>query len=212
MADLPNLDGIRSELDSRFAAREVALARGRHVIRSSANAIRALHRGEFDEADRRISEADAARDEILAALADQPAMVQAGYVSDAVKELAEAHLTRALFRGLPLPGPEDLSVDPVPWLHGLGEAVGELRRRLLDLLRAGDVVAAEDLLVAMDDIVDRLAEIDYPDGMTNGLRRTTDVARSLTERSRADLTATVVQERLRLRLEADPPPARVDNS
>jgi translin len=75
--------------------------------------------------------------------------------------------------------------------------VGELRRRLLDLLRGGDVETAEATLKEMDDIVDLLAEMDYPDGMTNGLRRTTDVARSLVERSRSDLTATVVQERLR---------------
>jgi len=199
--DLPFVEGIRTELDGRYRARELALTRGRHVIRSSANAIRALHRSEWVEADAKIDEADAARDEIMAALSDQPAMVQAGFVSDAFKELAEAHITRALFRARPLPGPSDLSIDPVPWLHGLGEAVGELRRRLLDLLREGEVDEAERLLAAMDEIVDRLAEIDYPDGMTNGLRRTTDVARSLTERSRADLTATVVQERLRLRLE-----------
>lgn len=202
MPHLPYLPDIRAELDTRFSAREVAVTRGRDLIRASANAIRALHRGEWEAADTRIAEADGIRDEILAQMSEQPALVHAGFVTDAVKELAEAHITRALFMGRDLPGPDDLGIDPVPWLHGLGEAVGELRRRLLDLLRAGEVDAAESLLVAMDDIVDQLAEIDYPDGMTNGLRRTTDVARSLTERSRADLTTTVVQERLRRRLEA----------
>lgn len=202
MPHLPYLPDIRAELDTRFSAREVAVTRGRNLIRASANAIRALHRGEWEAADARIAEADTIRDEILARMSEQPALVHAGFVTDAVKELAEAHITRALFLGRDLPGPDDLGIDPVPWLHGLGEAVGELRRRLLDLLRSGDVDAAETLLVAMDDIVDQLAEIDYPDGMTKGLRRTTDVARSLTERSRADLTTTVVQERLRRRLEA----------
>lgn len=202
MPDLPFLPDIRAELDTRFRAREVALTRGRDLIRSSANAIRALHRGEWADADTRISEADAIRDEILGVMSDQPALVHAGFVADAVKELAEAHITRALFRGGDVPGPADLGIDPVPWLHGLGEAVGEMRRRMLDLLRAGEVGEAEALLVAMDDIVDRLASVDYPDGMTNGLRRTTDIARSLTERSRADLTTTVIQERLRRRLEA----------
>lgn len=202
MPHLPYLPDIRAELDTRFSAREVAVTRGRDLIRASANAIRALHRGEWETADARIGEADGIRDEILARMSEQPALVHAGFVTDAVKELAEAHITRALFLGRDLPGPDDLGIDPVPWLHGLGEAVGELRRRLLDLLRAGEVDAAESLLVAMDDIVDQLAEIDYPDGMTNGLRRTTDIARSLTERSRADLTTTVVQERLRRRLEA----------
>lgn len=201
MVDLPYLVDIRAELDDRFNAREVAVTRGRALIRSSANAIRALHRGEWEVADTRIAEADAIRDEIHVAMADQPAMVHAGFYTDAVKELAEAHLTRALFRGDDLPGPSQLGIDPIPWLHGLGEAVGELRRRMLDMLRAGQVDEAEALLVAMDDIVDQLAEVDYPDGMTGGLRRTTDVARSLTERSRADLTSTAVQERLRRRLE-----------
>lgn len=201
MADLPFLGDIRAELTDRFQAREVALTRGRDLIRSSANAIRALHRQEWELADTRIAKADAIRDEIMSVMTEQPGMVHAGFVSDAVKELAEAHLTRALFLGRDLPGPTELGIDPVPWLHGLGEAVGELRRRMLDMLRAGEVREAEALLTAMDDIVDQLAEIDYPDGMTHGLRRTTDVARSLTERSRADLTTTVVQERLRLELE-----------
>lgn len=199
--DLPYLDGIRRELDDRFRAREVALTKGRLVIRSSANAIRALHRNDWDKAAELLAAADAARDEILETMVNQPAMREAPFVADAVKELAEAHLTRALFSGQALPGPDDLNIDPIPWLHGLGEAVGELRRRMLDLLRAGDVDQAENLLSAMDTIVDQLATIDYPDGMTHGLRRTTDVSRSLVERSRADLTTTVVQERLRRQLE-----------
>lgn len=201
MADLPDLADIRAELDDRFRAREVAVTRGRDLIRAAANAIRALHRHDWELADSRIAEADSIHDEILEAMSGQPALVHAGFFTDAVKELAEAHLARALFRGEEMPGPALLGIDPIPWLHGLGEAVGELRRRMLDLLRVGEVTEAEEILVAMDDIVDQLAEVDYPDGMTGGLRRTTDVARSLTERSRADLTATAVQERLRVRLE-----------
>jgi translin len=167
------------------------------VIRSSANGIRALHRAEWESAANLIAEAGSELAEITEALADHPDIMYAGFVADAAKEFAEASITEALFKGEPVPGFTDLGVDPVPYLHGLGEAVGELRRRLLDLLRAGNVEQAETTLEAMDGIVDLLAEMDYPDGMTNGLRRTTDVARSLVERSRSDLTATVVQERLR---------------
>jgi translin len=194
---------VRDALEARFRAREVAVTRGRDLIRASANAIRALHRGEEEEAAALLGEAEAIRDEILASLAGQSALAHAGFVADAVKELAEAHITRALFLGERLPGPDELAIDVVPWLHGLAESVGELRRRLLDSLRAARVEEAERILVAMDDIVDYLAELDYPDGMTNGLRRVTDVARSLAERSRADLTATVVQERLRRRLDGE---------
>ncbi len=198
--DFDFANDARSILDARFAAREQGITGSRRVIRSSANGIRALHREEWDAASGLITEAGALLSEITAALEAHPDILHAGFVSDAAKEYAEASITAALFRGEEIPGFSKLGVDPVPYLHGLGEAVGELRRRLLDLLRKGDVTGAEEALETMDRIVDLLAEMDYPDGMTGGLRRTTDVARSLVERSRSDLTATVVQERLRQEL------------
>jgi translin len=195
--DFDFADDARAILDARFAARELGITGSRKVIRSSANGIRALHRGEWDVAAALIAEAGKLLSEITSGLETHPDILYAGFVADAAKEYAEARLTEALFKGGPLPGFADLGIDPIPYLHGLGEAVGELRRRLLDLLRAGDVAQAQVTLDAMDQIVDLLAEIDYPDGMTGGLRRTTDVSRALVERSRSDLTATVVQERLR---------------
>jgi translin len=193
-------DEAHSVLDARFKAREKGIAGSRKVIRASANGIRALHRGEWEAAADLIAQAGAELAEITTALSDHPDILYAGFVADAAKEYAEARISEALFKDEPAPGFDDLSIDPVPYLHGLGEAVGEMRRRLLDLLRAGEVEKAQTTLEAMDGIVDLLAEMDYPDGMTNGLRRTTDVARSLVERSRADLTTTVVQERLRREL------------
>jgi translin len=189
--------GVRPILDDRFAARERGLADSRLVIRSSAKAIRSLHRNEQDEADALLAEAGRALEGVYAGLARHPDVLHAGFVADAAKEYAEARITAAVFRRLPIPGPAEVGIDPVPYLNGLGEVVGEMRRRLLDTLRSGDLVEGERLLTAMDAIVDLLADLDYPDGMTSGLRRTTDVARSLTERSRSDLTATAVQERLR---------------
>lgn len=190
----------RATLDARFAAREKGIAGSRRVIRASANAIRALHRSQWDRAEELMTEAGRTLAEITAELEDHPDALHAGFVADAAKEFAEARIASALLQGRPVPGLDEVGVDPIPFLHGLGEAVGELRRRLLDLLRAGEVEPAESLLEVMDGIVDLLAEMDYPDGMTNGLRRTTDTARALTERSRSDLTTTVIQERLRREL------------
>lgn len=192
-----SIDKIRSILDARFDAREKGITGSRKVIRASANGIRALHRGEWDKAAGLIGEAGALLEEISNASADHPEIRHAGFVSDAAKEYAEARITEAIFKDEPVPTFEDLGIDPVPYLHGLGEAVGEMRRQMLDLLRDEKIKEAEETFEGMDDIVDMLAEIDYPDGMTKNLRRTTDVSRSLVERSRSDLTATIVQERLR---------------
>lgn len=195
--NLDSLDEIRSILDARFGAREKGITGSRRVIRASANGIRALHRSEWDVAAGLIDEAGTLLAEIDEALDGHPEMKHAGFVSDAAKEYAEARITQAIFTGREIPTFGELDIDAVPYLHGLGEAVGEMRRHMLDLLRDEKLVEAETTLRDMDDIVDLLASIDYPDGMTNALRRTTDVSRSLVERSRSDLTATVVQERLR---------------
>lgn len=193
--DLP--DEVRSVLDARFAAREKAIAGSRLAIRSAANGIRALHRSEWEEAETLISESAARLASIADALTESPELWAHAVVTDAAKEYAEARVTQAIFSGAEIPTFSDLEMDPIPYLHGLGEAVGEMRRRMLDLLRDERVSAAEAIVDQMDGIVDMLAQVDYPDGMTSGLRRTTDVARSLAERSRSDLTATIVQERLR---------------
>jgi len=190
-------DEVRSVLDARFAARERAITESRKVIRAAANTIRALHRSEWDEAERLVNESGTLLSSITDGLEANPELLSHAVVQDAEKEYAEARITQAIFTGAEVPSFTDLGIDPVPYLHGLGEAVGEMRRRMLDLLRDEQIGEAEQLLEAMDAIVDELAQIDYPDGMTNGLRRTTDVSRSLVERSRSDLTATVVQERLR---------------
>lgn len=192
---------VRPTLDDRFAARERGITGSRKVIRSSANAIRSLHRGETKAAEQLIGEAGALLADITAGLVEHQDILHAGFINDAAKEFAEAKLTASIFAGHGIPTASELGLDPVPFLHGLGETVGECRRRLLDRLRSGEIEEAERLLEAMDSIVDLLATMDYPDGMTSGLRRTTDVSRSLVERSRADLTSTVVQDRLRADLE-----------
>lgn len=200
----PNLDplaeAVRREFDDKYAAREVGYGNSRRVIRLSANAIRALHRDEREAAAALMDEAGALLREADAATAAHPDVRYAGFIGDASKEYAEARLTAAVFGGEPLPLPADIGVDAAPYLNGLGETVGEMRRRMLDRMRAGDLAEGERLLEGMDAICELLADLDYPDAMTGGLRRTTDVARALIERSRADLTNTVVQERLRRQL------------
>lgn len=200
--DLDALEAaVRAELDQKFAARELALKNCRKIIQAASKAIRAMHRGDLESADRLLASGRALIEEAEAPLADHQDIYHAGFFYDAVKEYAEAELTKALILGKPLPLPSDLGLHAVPFLKGLGEAVGELRRSLLDQLRTGELAGAEITFRRMETIHELLAALDYPDGMTSQLRRTTDVARSLIERSRADLTTTIVQERLRRQLE-----------
>jgi translin len=133
-------------------------------------------------------------------LRDHPDLYYSGYVQDAQKELVEAYCTAALVRGEPLPAPESLGIAPAPFLNGLAEAVGELRRYALDRLRRGDTARVEALLGSMDDIYNVLVMLDFPDALTGGLRRTTDATRAILERTRGDLTFALRQDRLESKL------------
>jgi translin len=192
---------IRSELDARTAARERGLAASRSAIRSCGNAIRALHRYEIDGATKLLDEAQANVDNARNALADYGDLLHAGFVHDAEKELAEARITFALVTRGTFPGPEDIGIPSTAYLKGMAESVGELRRHILDLMRHGELDRCEELLGAMDDMYYVLVSMDYPDGITFGLRRLTDVARSIIERTRGDFTTSVVQSSLRAALE-----------
>ncbi|MGI9145883.1 MAG: haloacid dehalogenase [Chloroflexota bacterium] len=195
--DLSLIDAwARTQLDRKNAAREQALRWSRELIRACANAIRAIHRRDFQDAARLLGDADALNTQIVRLLSDMGDLYWTGYVQDAQKELVEAHSTYALVKGHALPEPATLGIAPAPFLNGLAEAVGELRRYLLDQLRRGEVDGCERLLGAMDDIYSLLVTLDYPDALTGGLRRSTDSTRGILEKTRGDLTLALRQELL----------------
>lgn len=167
-----------------------------------------MHLGDSARALELADEAGVAVAEAQAALAPFPALAASGPLHDAEKEYAEARLTAALVDGRALPSPAEMGVKPGAWLNGLCEAASELRRYLLDRLRAGDMSQADRLLAAMSDVYDLLVTIDYPDALTGGLRRATDALRAVLERTRGDLTTTVLQTRLQAAIETRLPPAR----
>jgi translin len=186
----------RGQLDRKNAAREQALRWSRELVRTCANSIRAVHRHDLESAQTLLADAHALNGQICAALADDADLYWAGYVQDAQKELVEARCTFSLVQHQPLPDPMELGIAPAPFLNGLAEAVGELRRYVLDLLRRGETDGCESLLGAMDDIYALLVTLDYPDALTGGLRRSTDSARGILEKTRGDLTLALRQDAL----------------
>ncbi len=191
------IDKIRRELEAKNTARDVALKRSRDLIRYCALAIRAVHRAEFEGAAGLLATAKTAVSQMVDDLAAYPDLYHAGYTQDALKEYAEANITYALITGRPLPDPDELGVEYAPYLKGLGEAVGELRRHVLDIIRHDQLEHGEKILSAMDEVYSVLITIDFPDAITGGLRRTTDMVRGVLERTRGDLTMSLRQEKLR---------------
>jgi len=198
---MDTLDAIATKvlaaLEAKNAAREKALTASRKVTQHAALTIRAVHRGEFDTATELLTRARQGVQEMGAASKAYPDVYFAGYVQDALKEYAEANIVHALIQGEPLPDPDALGVEYAAYLNGLGEAAGELRRHALDLIRQGRTARGEQVLQMMEDIYSLLVSVDFPDAITGGLRRTTDMVRGVLERTRGDLTMVMKQEELR---------------
>lgn len=197
------IDSIIGEISARLElknqARDRALVDSRQVVRHAANAVRALHRGEYDRANEHV---DAGREMVQATRRDlegHPDLYWAGYVQDAQKELAEAYIVAAMIQNREIPGPQDLAVENAPYLNGLAEATSEMRRYILDIIRKGgteQMSEAERSLHLMDDVYTSLLTVDFPDMITGGLRRTVDSLRAVLERTRGDLTISIRQAEL----------------
>jgi len=199
-------DVLRVELDAIHAARETTLAACRRTIQACSRSIRAVHRQERERASELANEAATWLRQAHEALRPHPHLAGSGPLHDAEKEYAEARLTAAMVAGDALPSYRDLGVAAGSWLSGLAEAASELRRHLLDRLRDGELSTGEALLATMDDAYGLLVTMDYPDAVTGGLRRTTDALRAVLERTRGDLTTTLLQARLQGALDRALPP------
>ncbi|MDL1895043.1 haloacid dehalogenase [Anaerolineae bacterium CFX7] len=191
---------IRQNFVAKNAARDAALAKSREVIRHCSLSIRASHRAEYDNAAQILETARSVADAMKQDVARYPDLHYTGYVQDALKEVAEAHIVHALLTNQPIPDPDTLGIDYAAYLNGLGEAATEMRRYILDIIRHEQLERSEAMLQAMDDIYSMLVTMDFPDALTGGLRRQTDIVRGVLEKTRGDLTVAWRQEKLEKRL------------
>jgi translin len=189
-------DRIRNHFERQNSIRDTALSQSRNLTRFSARAIRAIHRDEPELAQENLAEADQLARALWEGLADDPDLYYSGYAQDALKEYCEAHVTVAVILDQEWPTPESLHVEYPTYLNGLSEVIGELRRRIMDIMRERHTEEVERLLDVMDDIYAQLVTMDFPDALTFGLRRRTDIARSIIERTQADVTISYRQQKL----------------
>ncbi|MCS3920770.1 hypothetical protein Q2T83_08785 [Fervidibacter sacchari] len=182
------LTSIRQRLDRKEEMREQVLPLARQLIRESAALIKNAHRKEWDEAQSRRKVLLEAVADLKAKLVEAPDLWFAGFVQDALKEVAEACIVYAFLRDEPVPSPEDLGIDDAPYLNGLLEAMGELRRAILDAIRSEDLSTAEKFLAVMDEVYFAAMTFDQSDAVTQGVRRRTDALRAILERTRSDIT------------------------
>jgi translin len=191
---------IRESLEAKDSIREDGLKISREVVRECRAATFALHLQDFKKANDSIKAAEDALEKLEVLFTGHADIYYAGYIEHAQQEYSEVSVLRSLLKEngklKNIPSPDELRVGYAAYLNGLGDVVGELRRHILDLIRRDSFEKAEVFLGIMEDIHATLMDFDYPDAITKGLRRKTDVSRGLIEKTRGDVVNAIRQKKL----------------
>lgn len=187
---------LLDNFEDKDKAREKSLRLSRNIVRLSGRAIKSIHREQYDEAGLLIEDVSKLNHEIQSLLKVHPDIFNAGFVEKAQTEYAEAAIIYHILTENRIPEPAELKVEDSAFLLGLGDVVGELRRFILDLIRKNKPYEGEKYLEIMDEIFSTIILFDFPDALSKGLRHKGDVARSLVERTRGDLTIAIGNTRL----------------
>jgi len=187
---------VSEHLRALDEAKDRAYPKARKARTLSKQSILKLHNGEPEKAQRLISEAANLLNEVRGVGEAFPGIQSSETVVAARQEYAEAAILHSLITLKKYPTPEELGVEETDYVLGLADVPGELRRQALDSLREGDLEAAESSLETMEEIYLYLVEAEEASMRLKGMRRKLDVARGVTERTRAEVTAEAGRRRL----------------
>lgn len=182
------VDQIEKNLDDKDAIREVAMKSCRAITRLSKGITQGVHRKE--DVDQLFADARNEASRLHSLLQEHPDLLHSGFVENAFQELCECAILLAVINDETLPTPKELSVTDTSYLLGMADAIGEMRRSTLESLRAEDLEGASLLLEKMERFYEALLRFDYPNALLS-IRRKQDIARSLIEKTRGELTVAV---------------------
>ena len=177
---------IEQVLNEKDDLREKALKKCRDIIRECRKGIKKLHNEDVEEAKKNIKKAEKILVELKEEIEAHPDIMTAGYMENAMQEVAEAEIFLAIVEDKKLPNPEDINVSYTSYLLGLADVVGELRRKGVYLLKEGSIEDVEKILAIMEEICDKLMEFDYPSGLLP-IKRKQDVIKKILEKMRGEV-------------------------
>ena len=192
-----NLENLSSIFDKLNDIREQSLTTSREIVRECSKSIRNIHRNDEVSAKEHIENARKKLENLKSISSDVSEISYAGYVLDAEREFVEAVMFYTFEVSGYIEPFNNFNVHPSSYIQGIGDTIGEWRRKALDHLRNLDIKKAETYLAIMEEGMGTLNELDYPDALTGGLRRYADNARSIIERTRSDITNAFINESLR---------------
>ncbi|MDG6924739.1 MAG: RNA-binding protein [Nitrososphaerota archaeon] len=182
-----SLDAVRRSLKAtelRFSGqlerRDRVIKGSRDVISASSRAIISVHLGKIKDGERELSKAKS----LLTELKKGTDGSLSRYIISPETEVVEASVVVSLAKGKPIPSMESIDSSPEAYLLGLLDAVGELKRLVLDSILGRDLKGAKKYFQVMEDLYAACSPLAVYDHVVNGVRRKIDVARMLVEDTR----------------------------
>jgi translin len=182
------LAGLQQKLTDYDKTREKLLEVTRKTTRLASWAIVQIHRGEMAKAKTTLREAEESIAEMRGLLDQRSEFKQVGYVIVAFQEFSEARILLGYASRKKLLSQREVDVDWMPYLLGLLDFIGELRRMTMDQLKAGKLREAQETFESMEALFEDLLSLDRT-SIVPTFRRKMDVAKKLVEATRADVVA-----------------------
>ncbi|MEK6954242.1 MAG: hypothetical protein AABX01_04495 [Candidatus Micrarchaeota archaeon] len=173
---------ITKILDEREKNQDVVLRLSRETIRDCARAIKSIHMREYEEMEALVKQIDGKIGELKKHDSDFGHISQQCY-----QEIVEIKVLSAILKRREIPDYEELEVEFQPWLSGLADVVGELRRALQLSLRDGKKEDAQYYFDKMNEIYDNLMVLKYSGSLVGGLKHKQDMIRGQIENARSEM-------------------------
>jgi translin len=184
------LAGLQQKLTDYDKTREKLLELTRKTVRVSSWAIVQIHRGQVPKAKTTLGDAEESIAQIRALLSERSEFKQVGYVIVAFQEFCEAKILLSYASRKRLLSQNEVDVDWMPYLLGLLDFMGELRRMTMDQLKVGKTKDAQATFDSMEALFEDLLSLDRT-SIVPTFRRKMDVAKKLVEATRADVVADI---------------------
>ncbi len=179
---------VTSYLDEMDSIREKVLNFQRSSVRLCSEAIKKVHRNEWDQIDEKLEKAKKEYEKLEQSLNRAPGDFQKDYRTHAAQELGEAIIFYNLIVNEKFPTPKECGIREVDYPYALSDVIGELKRYVLKSIRNEKVDRAFKLYDYMEEIYSHLFSLDYPGGLIPGLRRKIDIARKILSKTEGDIT------------------------
>lgn len=169
---IPKINKITNEISRLQKRQDTVMQTSREIVRLAGESITQMHARNYHEAKAKLNE--------LRKSVSKLNGIEKGfeyYSMQAHQEYVEAVALYSVIRTHKLPSYAQLKEHPVPYLLGIMDMIGEMKRESFECMRDGDYGEARRYHDSMQKIYDSTAHMRFANALLPNFRKKQDVAR-----------------------------------